>query len=366
MSQFRTGDFDRSKVSKFHSRFAPAHAAESLHQVDLSRLWENGKRLILVDVDHTLVKWGIHEASDQVVEWIELAKGMGFDICIISNTHNLERLGKISAALGIATVRGKFKPSRAMFRLAMIKFQRRPDETIMIGDQLLTDVFGANRSGIDAIWVRKMEGHEFKGTAINRMVERFLTGGLYEALIAPLDEKEDTRSEKDKPLRDRVIVHQFVKFAVVGGSSFLIDGAIRWILLFMVHSGKELLSIRGGTWLQQNAPFFFGGYETPQKAFYPVAATIAACFAIINSFFLNRLWTFKIRGKAERLAQLRRFVIISVIGMVINVTVSSALNNVIPGHPKWSGFVALVIASAIVAVWNFVGQRKYAFRVKSA
>ncbi|MEZ0324367.1 MAG: YqeG family HAD IIIA-type phosphatase, partial [Fimbriimonas sp.] len=156
----------------FHP-FTPAHAVNTLQEIDLDVLWASGKRLLLVDVDNTLVQWKQENFAAPVLEWIAKAKQMGFNICLVSNTNRLDRLARLKELLGVETVRGRFKPSRAMFRLAMIKFKNKPEETIMIGDQLMTDILGANRAGIEAYWVRKMEGREFGPTAINRKIERF-------------------------------------------------------------------------------------------------------------------------------------------------------------------------------------------------
>jgi len=87
-------------------------------------------------------------------------------LCILSNTRHPERLARLAAVLEIETFRGKFKPSTHMYEMALAKFGKKPEEAVMIGDQIMTDVLGANRSGIDAIWVQKMEGPEFVGTKI--------------------------------------------------------------------------------------------------------------------------------------------------------------------------------------------------------
>lgn len=352
---WRSGDFDRKLVPEIFHTFVPAHAANTLTDIDLDRLWAGGKRLILLDVDHTLVKWKAEDFAEPVIAWIERAKKMGFGLCIISNTRRVERLGRLSSKLGIETVRGRFKPSRAMFRLALIKFKVKPEEAVMIGDQLMTDILGANRAGIDAIWVRKMEGKEFAGTRINRMMERFFQSFIYRGLIAPVDQAPKP-GEKDLPIAERSIVHQFVKFVIVGGTSFLIDFFVTWFLRF--HSG---LANPLGTWLQANVPYF-NQFKTPGDAAIPVFVAIAASLAIVNSFIWNRLWTFEIRGKEQRLSQFRRFVLISVIGLVLNVLITSGLNNVIQGHRQISLVIAKAVAAAIVAFWNFAGQRYYAFK----
>lgn len=363
--RWRTGDFDRARVHEVFHNFVPAHAVNSLQEVDLDRLWTAGKRLILVDVDHTLVKWKSMDFAQPVLDWIARAKGMGFEFCIISNTRRVHRLQKLSQMLEIETVRGRFKPSRAMFRLALIKFKRKPEEAVMIGDQLMTDILGANRAGIDAIWVRKMEGKEFGPTKINRMMESLLQSAIYRGLVTPVDETPGPNEGK-KPFLQRTIVRQFVKFAIVGGSSFIVDTGIRLYLSFYApwFEGRSF-SDTLGSWLRDNWALVAENFATPQKAAWPICVTIGATFGILNSFIWNRFWTFKIRGKEERLAQLRRFVFISVIGLLLNTVISSALNNIIQGHEKRSAFLATVIAAVVVAFWNFNGQRLYAFRTKA-
>ncbi len=365
--RWRSGDFDRAQVPEMFHSFMPAHAVNVLQDVNLQRLWEGGKRLILVDVDHTLVMWKQEDFGSEVIAWIEAAKKMGFELCIISNTRRVERLARLSEKLGIATVRGRFKPSRAMYRLALIKFKRKPEEAVMIGDQLMTDIFGANRAGIDAIWVRRMEGKEFGPTRINRFMERLLQSAIYKGLVAPADENPGTQAEEQaKPIKDRALVHQLVKFAVVGGSGFIIDFGIRWYLMFHAPWGNALMSTVFGNWLQESFSFFRSSFSTPAKAALPFFILVSAGLAIVNNFIWNRLWTFQIRSREERATQFRRFVTVSVIGMALNNVISSSLNQIIPGHAQRSLAMATIIATVCVAVWNFTGYRFYAFKPRKA
>lgn len=362
-SRWRIGEFDKKLVPELFHPFVPSHAVNTLVDIDLDKLWEGGKRLILLDVDHTIVKWKAEEFAQPVLDWITKAKKLGFDLCIISNTRRPARLGRLCKMLDIETVKGKFKPSAEMFHLAMAKFNRKPEETVMVGDQMMTDIFGANRAGINAIWVKKMDGKEFVGTRVNRFMEWILQSIVYKALIAPIDEESGgPEIEGSKPLKDRTIVHQLVKFMIVGGSSFIIDAGIRGYLSFYAHWHDQLLSQVFGTWLRSNYSFFYRTFDDPGKAAFPFFVAVGATFGILNSFIWNRRWTFEIRGKEERLSQLRRFLVVSLIGFALNVLISGGLNNVIPGHPKMSAAISTVIATIIVAFWNFTGQRFYAFR----
>lgn len=360
MRAWQNGRFERNRISGVYHPFTPAHAAESLQSIDIQELWNRGKRLLLLDVDNTLVQWHADACSDEVAEWVGRAKAAGFEICIISNTTQHDRLAKIAASIGATTVRGRFKPSRSMFRLALRKFGRKPDEAIMIGDQLITDVLGANRSRIEAIWVRRLEGKEFKGTSINRKMERLLTGPIYQALVTPVDEQSDAPEiERAKPFAQKTLVHQMVKFAIVGGSSFVIDYGFTYLFMKVVPYNGELLSIHLGNYLQHNLPVIFSYAKGPEKAALPVLGALASFFAMTNSAFMNRAWTFEVKGKAERTKQIRRFYLVSILGQCINIGVATALYNVVGNDHL---LIAKVMGAAVGAVWNFIGSRVYAFR----
>lgn len=354
---WKSGDFDRASLPGVVRRFAPAHAAESLHVIDLQTLWDKGKRLILLDVDNTLVQWKGLDFSSEVVAWIERAKAMGFGLCIISNTTRVERLADIAQRLGVETVRGRFKPSTAMFRLALIKFKAKPEEAVMVGDQMMTDVLGANRSGIDAIWVRKMEGKEFGGTRINRQIERFLASIVYRALVLP-----EKPVGADAPAIETPLGKQLLRFVIVGGTSFVIDTLLTVLLMRWVHVGGEPMGVALGRWLIDASPGLFAFANSPSKAAAPILGGIASFVAMFNSFWFNRLWTFEARGKAHKVQQAARFYAVAVSGAVLSALIFSAVFNALPLHDGRGILLAKVVAAALVAIWNFVGQRTFAFK----
>lgn len=352
---FRVGSFDRAQVGAFRP-FCPAYTKNSIVDVDLDDLKQSGKSLLLLDVDHTLVKWKSEDFSPEVLEWLERAKALGFELCIISNTRRVERLRRLSERLGIPTVQGKFKPSPAMFRLALIKFKKEAHQAVMIGDQLMTDILGANRAGIDAIWVQKMDGPEFVGTRFNRLIEKFVSGFIYQALVTPVDEGDN--GPVGEGFLHRPIVRQFIKFCIVGGTSFAIDFTIRKLLQEIIRlDNGDLLSYRAGKWLQESSNLF-NFAETPAKAFSPIAFIVASLVATLNSFIWNRSWTFQIKGKEERAKQLRRLYLVSYIGLGINALITTVLYTQI----HLDLFVSTFVGAFVAAFWNFAGQRFYAFK----
>lgn len=351
---FRTGTFEREKTG-FLRPFCPAHAVGSLPEISLEWLRAEGKKLIMLDVDHTLVEWKQENFSETVLNWLEQAKQMGFHLCILSNTRRVDRLARISETLGIKTYRGKFKPSPEMYEMALADFKASPDEAVMIGDQIMTDVLGANRSGIDAIWVQKMHGPEFSGTKINRVIEKIVTSILYRSLVTDTD--QTTESETSVPLLERKIVRQFIKFLFVGAISFTIDFLIRK-LLFSFPNKIDPFAFQFASSVKGATGSILSSIPRDTAGFF-IAGVIASFIATFNSFLLNRAFTFRIKDKANAGKQAAKVYMVAYIGLAINNIIGSLFFHVIP-----SLFFATAVGAACAAIWNFFGQRNFAFKAK--
>lgn len=94
---------------------------------------------------------------------------------------------------------------------------------------------------------------------------------------------------------------------------------------------------------------------------------ISFAFAIINSYFWNKLWTFKISGGVKA-AEFSKFFVISLVGLGINVGIASLLVNVIgsPGELReqlWAN-IAAVSAIGFSTIWNFLGYKIFVFKKK--
>ncbi|HRK21102.1 MAG TPA: YqeG family HAD IIIA-type phosphatase [Fimbriimonadaceae bacterium] len=368
MSGFREGQFDCHEVPSWARGFCPAHSSLSLLDIDPAILAKNGKKLLLLDVDNTLLPWRSETIPPSSFEWVEAAKRAGLKLCILSNTRHPARLDRIAKRVDVPYLTGKFKPSPSMYRQALKQFSVSPQEAVMIGDQLFTDILGANRSGIEAIWVRPMTGRDFVGTKLSRLGERIVRPTLYKSLRS-----EDMEETAELPpggagaieLMKRPVVRQFVKFCIVGGTSTVIDLGLHGFLLFILTVGNETFGVVFGRFLMESMPWLFGFAAKPIDAAVPVLKVFTASLAILNSFYWNRRWTFSIRGKEERLRQLQKFVAVAVMGMILNTIITTALYNIVPGHPRRSWAIASAVATIAVAFWNFSGQKLWTFRKKA-
>ena len=155
-------------------QICPNRCAGRLEDISLDELWAEGYRAILLDLDNTITAWKSCEVPEAKAEWIRRAKER-FGVCIVSNTICGDRLRQIAAGFGIEQVarwwRGR-KPSPQGLREAMARLSSTPEQTVMIGDQVLTDVWAGRRAGVHTILVTPISPVEFAGTKVTRFFER--------------------------------------------------------------------------------------------------------------------------------------------------------------------------------------------------
>lgn len=172
---------DRSRLPRWMRRFCPDHHVPSVSAIEPEILVEAGIKAVLLDLDNTLVAWRGSEVPNHTEEWVDACKRAGLRLCLVSNTRNLPRLKALSNRLGVPYVRGRMKPAKDGFRQALALLKASPEQAVMVGDQLFTDVWGANRMGMRSIWVERVHPREFFGTKISRMAERLLLKPLRRA-----------------------------------------------------------------------------------------------------------------------------------------------------------------------------------------
>lgn len=155
------------------NRLNPKEWYERLWQIPINELVEKGIKGVIVDLDNTLVPWrgDPSQASDKLHKWLEGLKKLKLDICIVSNGGS-SRVREFAENLGIKFVAGVPKPRRTPFKKAMALMGTSPEETVVIGDQLFTDILGGNRCGCYTILVTPQAKKEFFSTKIVRLIER--------------------------------------------------------------------------------------------------------------------------------------------------------------------------------------------------
>lgn len=157
--------------------FVADEYVKNVFQIDLMKLKNSGKRVILTDLDNTLVGAAIAKPTPEIVDFLNNAKDLGFEVIIVSN-NNKERVSYFAKDLSIKAAHHKaLKPLK--IKLRKILKQYNCNEVVMIGDQLMTDVLVAKRFGLYTILVEPIHlDSDENSTKFNRRLERFVVKQL--------------------------------------------------------------------------------------------------------------------------------------------------------------------------------------------
>ena len=113
------------------------------------------------------------DANSQAVELFDRLKKIGFECCLISNNKK-KRVSSFNEQIGAHMVFDAHKPSRKNYFYAMELMGTDKDNTLFVGDQLFTDIWGAKRSGIRNILVKPISKKEEIQIVINRLFEKII------------------------------------------------------------------------------------------------------------------------------------------------------------------------------------------------
>ncbi|MCI2105192.1 MAG: YqeG family HAD IIIA-type phosphatase [Intestinimonas sp.] len=132
----------------------PDRVYSSIYDIDTEALAEAGVRLMLADLDNTIAPYSVSKPSEAVRTWTDSLRNSGIDLFILSNNRSAWRTHDYCTMLGVPYITHAGKPKIAAFRRAMEQMGRTPAETVMVGDQIFTDVAGAKNAGILILLVR--------------------------------------------------------------------------------------------------------------------------------------------------------------------------------------------------------------------
>lgn len=154
-------------------RFYPDQYIRSIYDIELDDLKARGIRGLILDLDNTIIARNSSIAPIELKTWIKGLHDSGFKACILSNNWK-GRVSSIASQVGLPLVARAAKPRTGAFRQAMSALGTIDNETVVIGDQIFTDVFGGNLAGLYTILVMPMSNHEAFHTKMLRYAERWV------------------------------------------------------------------------------------------------------------------------------------------------------------------------------------------------
>lgn len=149
--------------------FFPDEYVVSTYVIPFEKLYEEGYRGLIFDIDNTLVPHGA-PADIRAIKLFNRLKGIGFDCCLLSN-NQIERVEMFNRDVKVHYICDAHKPSTKNYEKAMEIMKTNKSNTIFIGDQLFTDVWGAKRTGLRNILVKPIHPKEEIQIVFKRKLE---------------------------------------------------------------------------------------------------------------------------------------------------------------------------------------------------
>lgn len=154
------------------SCFYPDEYLDSTYVIDFDALYRAGYRGVIFDIDNTLVPHGA-PADERARALFCHLKEIGFDCCLLSN-NQLPRIELFNQDIHVKFIENAHKPSVKNYRKAMQMMGTNTENTLFVGDQLFTDVYGARRTGIHSILVKPIHPKEEIQIVLKRYLERIV------------------------------------------------------------------------------------------------------------------------------------------------------------------------------------------------
>lgn len=152
--------------------FYPDDYIASTYVIPFEELYKKGYRGLIFDIDNTLVPHGA-PADERAIVLFERLRKIGFDTCLISNNQE-PRVQPFADKVGSKYVFDAHKPSTKNYKKAMELMKTRKENTLFVGDQLFTDVWGAKRTGIKSILVKPIHPKEEIQIVLKRYLEKIV------------------------------------------------------------------------------------------------------------------------------------------------------------------------------------------------
>ena len=150
-------------------RFYPDYEAESAYDIDYQGLYRTGYRGIIFDIDNTLVPHGA-PADERAVALFVRIHELGYATRLLSNNKE-PRVKSFAGQVGSLYRYKAGKPGKEGYLKAMEQMGTDQSNTLFVGDQLFTDVWGARRVGITSYLTRPIHPKEEIQIVVKRWLE---------------------------------------------------------------------------------------------------------------------------------------------------------------------------------------------------
>lgn len=160
-------------------KFTPTWMVTAIYKLTPEQLKSQGIKAVLTDLDNTLIAWNNPDGTSELHEWLHAMRKADIPVMIVSN-NSASRIKRVADPLNLPFVARALKPMVRGLNAAVKELGLKKSEVVMVGDQLITDVWSAHNYGIRSILVKPLIETDQWNTQINRFFEK----GIKKAMLA--------------------------------------------------------------------------------------------------------------------------------------------------------------------------------------
>lgn len=151
-------------------KFVPDIYAQSIFSINYEKLKERNIKCIIFDLDNTISPVEAKSPDMKTKNLLAKIEDMGFKVIIVSNSP-MSRVLPFKEGFNVDSAHSAKKPLKNKYKKILRTYNFKDNEIAAVGDQLITDIFGANRMGFTSILVNPISTSDFFFTKINRWLE---------------------------------------------------------------------------------------------------------------------------------------------------------------------------------------------------
>ena len=159
-------------------RFYPDYRFRTIADIPDTFFSDNKITFAILDIDNTLVAYTNPHPDEKALAFLERLKNEGVGYCFVSNNHK-ERVEEFCAGMDILYIFDSRKPLTFKMKRVMRSMGADKTNTVLIGDQVFTDVYAANRAGLISVMVDPIEAKETPFFGFKRAMEKIVLKGYY-------------------------------------------------------------------------------------------------------------------------------------------------------------------------------------------
>lgn len=154
-------------------KFVPTWYCNSIYEIDFAKLKSLGIKYVLSDLDNTLVGYDVPTPTDKTINLINYLKEINLELIVISN-NTKKRLDTFCNFYKIRYLSNACKPFKGKLLKFLDEKEINKSNCVLIGDQLLTDVWCAKKAKLNSILVEPLQKKESIKTYFNRKIDKRL------------------------------------------------------------------------------------------------------------------------------------------------------------------------------------------------